>query len=122
MINNPNQFAQFSQIVNLKKKPSEINPAQRAMMSFQQSLGLKLLNNQRVESEDAEEQELIRQIQELGEDINDDSFYEGPEFQNWLKLNKLRMNQEQNLDSNQSMQLKFLSQENNLSVGNRRDS
>ena len=94
-------------------------------MSFQQSLGMKLLNNQRVESEDSEEQELIRQIQELGEDVNDD-FYEGPEFQNWLKLNKLRMNQEQVLESNNSnqrnQQLKFLSQENNLSVGNRRDS
>lgn len=87
---------------------------------------MKLLNNQRVESEDAEEQELIRQIQELGEDIKDDSFYEGPEFQNWLKLNKLRINQEQILESNNSnqrnQQLKFLSQENNLSVGNRRDS
>ena len=44
MINNPDQFAQFSQIVDLKKKSSEINPL-RCLFEFIRMSMLSLSQN-----------------------------------------------------------------------------
>jgi len=84
------------------------------------------LNNVGIESEDQEEQELIRQILELGEDKE---LYEGSEWQNWLKLNNVENvpNQRDQIDHSSNSNLRqeflyFLSQENHLSVVNRKES